>query len=277
MAWDMSGLLVELFARSWDAIKNARAPFNSEEFVKAYSEAMSDATDLAEVISQLGPEELEQTSRTILQAISIVVRAYHGKRNVKINANYMTPEPGSKQLLESASFADRRRNPDSFKCFLILRQWASNHGVLPDIILPVDGGTGKVDVTLLGAPDAYLHNRQYLIWNTRRINKHLKKIESSELRAEIKAYFDRHSSELRSFVTWPLEAPKGIAGLEPNQVIAVVNVNSDQKGVIGRFQGNQRKLYLALVPLLNLLSKLIVRMHYQSAGIAQSPSAESGS
>jgi hypothetical protein len=255
---------IEILARVWDAVASFNAPFRTEAFVKAYADVVDNALDLAADVPQLGPQELEETTGGVLRAIALVVSAYHGHGKVQINANYMIPMPPSKELLEAASFLDKRRKPESFERFLVLQDWGSAHGTLPNIILPVEKQGGTV---LFGAPSSYSHNARYVVRDTRWLRKHLRGYESRELRQDVKRYFREHEKQVRSFVSWPLVASKGGDGIKANQVVAIVNVDSNRPAVLGLFPGNQRKLHIVLVPLLNLLTKLVVRKHYQTMAL----------
>ncbi len=232
--------------------------------MRAYSDSLSSAHDLVEDISQLSPDEQDEAFRGVLQAIAIVVRAYHRKRDVTINANYMVPEPGSEALLKAALFCDKRRQPASFRCFLVLKLWAYAPGPLPYIVLPVDNHDDEdsQQTSLFGAPWSFANGRASIIRDTQRLKKHLRGYENRKTRAEITEYFRKHRDHLRSFASLPIETPKGTSGFVPNQVIGVLNIDSSKTAVLGLFNGNQRKLHVALIPYLNLLAKLIVRRHY---------------
>lgn len=259
------GLVAEIVGRVYDVYRSKGAPFNSEPFLEAFCGAVQSVTDVTHSIEKLSAEELVQGATACLGFMAAVVKAYHRKKNVCINANYYIPQPPTEALLDQARFCQKDRRVDSFECFLVLQMWAHNSGVNPQgVVLPVDspnGGHGEP--VLFGAPNAFVNDRDYLVGDTGRdeLYKHTGEIERMAIREDILKYFEKHP-EIRSFISVPIRPPRSMVQL--GSPMAVVCVQSDKRNLLGLFDGNRRKLRLVLAPLFHGLAYFIYRLHYET-------------
>jgi hypothetical protein len=256
-----------------DVAKLAGAPFQRPEFVHAFFESLSKGAELIQAIDNLSDEDLEKGAQGTLASIAAVVRAYTRKKNVKVNANYYVSVQPSTTVLENARFCRHDRILTSFRCFLVLKQWAHAVDALPQALtLPVecctrtaDGKAGN-DPLLFGAPWSFAHNEPYLVSDTGEIWRHV--VDHNEaVRREVGDYFRSLSSEIRSFVSIPIPTPAYGPYIRRHEykqpVLGVVNVQSSRRALLGVFPGNQAKVRLALAPLIQNLSYYVLRLHFK--------------
>ena len=81
----------ELLKKGYDAWESHGAPFHSEEFMRKHSEFLRASIDLVPGIDQLQPNRIDEGVTSLLSHLALVVKAYHKKSKIKINANYMIP------------------------------------------------------------------------------------------------------------------------------------------------------------------------------------------
>ena len=264
--WAILELLVEVGGRSWDAIKNRQSPYNTERFIQAHDENLRQTIDNLLDISDHSQPVLVDNVRSILRAISSVVKANIRDQNVIVNANYMVPRPAAPELMKEAAFCDSKRRHDSYKCFLELRSWAYDTPDLPSrLVLPVDKTAGEM---LFGAPTAYATHRTVIVRNTRKVYKTIDKRKHPEIRHAVEDYFNAHRDRIRSFATLPIRVPTFFNAQQlrqfncaANDVIGVMNVQSSKTSVLGVFEGNQRKLEMAIGPYVHILAHHVLRLH----------------
>src|SRR5688500_9127671 len=99
----------ELVKRVYDATVSYGAPYNSDTFVQAYSDASKKAVDLLGDIRAYTPQQLLDGARGVLRLMSSVVTAYHADPDISINANYMVPIPATPEVAQRARFCTKDR------------------------------------------------------------------------------------------------------------------------------------------------------------------------
>jgi hypothetical protein len=258
----------ELVKRVYDATVSYGAPYNSDTFVQAYSDASKKAVDLLGDVRAYTPQQLLDGARGVLRLMSSVVTAYHADADIRINANYMVPIPATPEVAQRARFCTKDRRHDSFLCFLELKRWSNEAMGFPEgLLLPVERTDQElsVDAILMGAPSAFAFAKAYLVNDTLDIWQDLSHHENQAVRSEVAEYFKRHKDQLRSFISFPVTAPADRQHSCLWQTIAVVNIQSNKPRLMGWFPGNRRKLELALAPLLQTFSHFVVRLHYDLA------------
>lgn len=258
--------------RAFDYIEHRGSPYTSEEFVERYAESVRDAIDLVPDVMSFNEAELRVGIAGCLQHMAALVQAYHGGKGVEVNANYMVAHAPTQQLLEEARFCRRERRADSYRCFLVLEQWAKLIEALPTrLVLPVEKEE-EGDILLFGAPMAYMTNKAQMVTDTTEYSLFTRH-ESQRVRSDMKEYFDRHTKDFQSFVSIPIPPPQ-VDAYVPRQgcsanVMAVVNIQCSRKNILGRVAANQRKLLMVLVPLVHVLSYYLLRMN--AISVAQTP------
>jgi hypothetical protein len=265
--WAIIELVVEATTRGWDAIRNRRSPYNTERFLAAHDENLKRSIDNLQDISTHSVEVLAENARGVLRMISAVVKANIRDQNVEVNANYMIPRPAAQDLMDGALFCDRKRRSDSYGCFLTLQAWAHDAPDLPNpVILPVDKAGNEM---LFGAPAAYSKNQTQILRNTRKAHKLIDKNKHREIRQQVENYFSENGQHIRSFASLPIRVPPFLTRPElqhftcaSTDTIGVVNVQSSKTSVLGVFEGNQRKLEMALAPFVHVLAHHVLRLHY---------------
>jgi hypothetical protein len=178
-----------------------------------------------------------------------------------VNANYMIPLEPTEALMAQARFCDRKEPLTAYSRFLALQLWAYDvEGGYPNkFVLPVAAGDAGLD--LFGAPRAFRRMRTEIVPKTLSAHGLIPRTHA-RIRAEVKEYFKAHRDTLRSFASFPVFAPSwSHRSLRRNSVIAVVNVQSMKTSILGVFEGNQRKLEMALSPFLHVLSYYFINMH----------------
>lgn len=259
--WFWAGLV----KRGYDILATYGAPYNSEEFVVAYSEASKKAVDLLGDVQGYSAAELEAGATGMLRLIASVVTAYHRDKGADINANYMLPVQPTPELVARAKFCTKDRRHNSFGCFLELEGWASDDRGFPrDLLIPVERLDEAVstDALLMGAPWAFAHGKSYLVEDTLHLYEHLSTHENYTIRVEVKEYFERHKHEIRSFISLPVAPPADEAHRFDWPAIAIVNIQSNKPRLMGWFPGNRRKLELTLAPLVQTFSHFVMRLYY---------------
>lgn len=251
--------LLGLGKRIYDAWVRRGAPFHSDEFMAKNSQFLRYSIDLVPGIDSLGRSDIDSGITALLSHLASIVKAYNKGAGTFVNANYMVPYEPTAEMRDAASFCRKDRDPSSFHCFLRLEKWAVPDGACPSIVLPVER-TGTVDPNLFGAPSAFLYNRSEVINDT--LDVDLWGYEASHLRIEIDAFFKAQQKRLRSFASFPVVAPAAVKHNCPHPVIAVVNLDSNVRFLIGRHWSNQHKLGLALEPVIHILSHFLVRKHF---------------
>jgi hypothetical protein len=257
--------LAEVGKRLYDATVSYGAPYNSDAFVQAYSDASKKAVDLLGDVRQYTAQQLTDGARGVLRLMASVVTAYHADQRVQIHANYMVPVEPTAAAVQQARFCTKDRRHDSFECFLELKHWSHEAKGFPEgLLLPVERVEEQlsVDAILMGAPSAFAYGKSYLVNDTQEAWRDLASHENEAVRAEVTNYFKRHKDQLRSFVSFPVTPPADRAHSCPWGTIAVVNIQSNRPRLMGWFPGNRRKLELALAPLLQTFSHFVVRLHY---------------
>ena len=258
----------EIAKRLYDAAVSYGAPYNSDVFVQAYSDASKKAVDLLGDVQHYTQGQLLDGARGVLRLMSSVVTAYHADPKISINANYMVPVQPSAEVVEKARFCTKDRRHDSFECFLELKHWSQEAKGFPEgLLIPVERLEQElsVDAILMGAPSAFAYGKSYLVNDTMNVWQDLSSHENEAVRSEVGNYFKRHKDQLRSFISLPVTAPADRQHSCPWGTIAVVNIQSSRTHLMGWFPGNRRKLELALAPLLQTFSHFVIRLHYDVA------------
>jgi hypothetical protein len=240
--------------RAIDWYQTRGAPFRTDVFIEKHAECVKACINLATDIESLDNDEAREATTTILNMISNVALALRPDDDV--NANYMIPVEPTATTIAKAHFADRRLPPESFECLLELRGWAKDVPGFPrEFILPVEKATGGHREVIFGAPEAYVANSVRFVRDTLHLRGELKGIERAQVRTEIAAYFKEHKSRIRSFASYPIQDPIG------SRVIGVVNIQAMKRALMGVSAGNQRRVTMAISPLLVALGHF-VRYHH---------------
>jgi hypothetical protein len=256
---------VEVLKRGVDVVTTHGAPYNSDEFVEAFSTASKRAIDLLGDIKEYTPAELDAGAKGVLRLIASVVTAYHRQARLTINANYMIPVAPTPERAARARFCTKDRRAGTFGCFLELKAWATDDCGFPrGLLLPVErlDEERSVDALLMGAPWALAHGKSYLVNDTLNLYEHMVSFENETVRRDVREYFDRHKNQVRSFISLPVVAPAGRENVCDWPAIAVVNIQSSRRRLMGWFPGNRRKLELTLAPLVQTFAHFMIRMYY---------------
>ncbi len=254
----------ELGKRGYDSWVSRGAPFHSDEFMQKHSQFLRGSIDLVPGIDVLPSEKIDEGISSLLDHLASVVKAYNKGRQITINANYMIPRPPTVELRDQAIFTRRDRDTSSFLCFLTLEKWATPDSACPQIVLPVEKPI-STDAILFGAPKAFVYKRTQVIQDTLDMQDAFYEHENERIRRWMKDFFDSQGERLRSFASFPVVAPEPVRHSCPHPVIAVVNIDSNGRRLLGYHWSNQHKLGLALEPVIHILSHFLVRKHYRVA------------
>jgi len=253
----------DLAKRAYDFWASRGAPFSSDGFMATHSAFVRQSIDLVPQIDAFPPEQIDAAIASVLSHLASIVKAYHKEASVSVNANYMVPYDPTAELREVALFTRKDRDPNSFRCFLKLEQWADDSSACPSVVLPVENSDG-VDAQLFGAPKAFALKRPQIVGDTWDITSLALEHENEKIRREIHSFFAEEQKErLRSFASFPVVAPVNVPHSCPTSVIGVLNLDANRKHLLGFHQSNQRKLGLALEPVVHVLSHFLVRRHWR--------------
>jgi len=207
-----------------------RELISTPEFAEAYQRALGDAIKC--LLDSFQGSTLPQVKEGILKSVCGVVQRYVGaSRNRRINTNYMLPKeplefvtPG--QLASSLRFKEPHLGLNDCECILTIREWAQRDPGMPySFSLPVYKERGRRCI-LFGAPMAYVTGNHEIVndclWLWRRWGPEV----SDQVKQEMKKYFREQKKSLRSFASLACKAN--------GSVVAVLNVQSNQKRVLGR-------------------------------------------
>jgi hypothetical protein len=240
-----------------DAIRSSAAPFKNDEFVRIYCQHLERCISLTR---QLGEATVEEAARIQLDTIATLVKAYAGRPNARTNANYMIPRAVRNVPPESIYFTGGR-DLDSFSSVLQLVMWAEQSKGLPEprrFALPVEHGSGTYANDLLfGAPSAYVNNSVEIVSDTLQAYRTVQK--NDHVRTAVQQYFEDNKPRVRSFVSLPLQCPAGYD--KADRLIAVVNVQSSERAMLGYSTVNRARLQIAFSPFLQILSYFVAEMH----------------
>jgi hypothetical protein len=265
--------IADVAKRTYDYLESNGAPFHSDEFMAKHSEFLRASIDLVPGIDRLSATSIDEAIASVLTHLASIVKAYHSKDRVSVNANYMIPRVPTVELRDAAIFTRRDRDPGSFCCFLTLEKWADHSGACPRVVLPVDR-IDSGDLLLFGAPTAFTYKRTELVPDTWNMSDVTYAYEAERTRQEIGQFFQSQRERLRSFVSFPVVAPAKVSHSCPYPVIAVVNIDANKKRLLGYHVANQRKLGLALEPVIHVLSHLLVRKHWAVGTITNNASSQ---
>jgi hypothetical protein len=258
-AFDWACFGLDLGRRLRDAIRSGRAAFQSDEFVRTYCQHLERCIALTR---QLGDATLSEAARIQLDTIATLVKAYDGEPDARTNVNYMIPRAVKDVPCESIQFTGGR-DLSSFSSVLQLVMWAESTKGLSEpraFALPVEHGSGPYAADLLfGAPAAYVNNSLQIVSDTLRAYRTIKNNE--HVRRAVQQYWEDNRSRVRSFVSLPLKCPPGYD--RPDRLIAVVNVQSSERAMLGYSKVTHARLQMALSPFLLVLSYFVAEMHLQ--------------
>jgi hypothetical protein len=254
--------LGELGKRGYDLLVTRGAPFYSDEFMRKHAQFMRSCIDLVPGIDALSPEKIDQSIHKLLSHVASVVKAYNNGEGIVVNSNYMIPRTPTVALRDQAIFTRKDRDPSSFQCFLTLERWANPDGACPTVVLPVERPI-STDAMLFGAPKAFTLSRTQVVNDTLDMDMEIHEHETERIRRWIGDFFESQKDRMRSFASFPVIAPEGLAHCCPFPAIGVVNVDSNRKRLLGYHWSNQQKLGLALEPVIHTLSHFLVRRHFR--------------
>jgi hypothetical protein len=270
----------------------AKKGYESEEFVAELAENVGKTLLLYRDIDAMSLEEIEEACRFVMRSICNVVFSFHRPgmsaiaSELKINACLMEPvlpKDFTPELLDSVAFLPRDgRNPDTgLDAILKLRLWAWPEGQPESLTLPVE----KPGRLLFGAPRAfakvkaeYVKNTSAILHRRSQVNPFRKKGPPSHGIAyippvlppgvfdSVRTYFQNNEELFRSFVSIPLKVPVGdegpwdkMMGPYRNHPLAILNIQSSRKAILGHRQVTARRLIMRLIPLIAMLEGFILQ------------------
>lgn len=227
----------------------------NDRFFKGYAECLALAIQAAQDSETQGIEKVRETQVAVLQLVRDVVTLFLDKPDgLSINASLMRAEPTERwsenNKLKSVNFCAPTRDVSAYRCVLHLTQWAKKPNDVAHFALPV---AQAEDILLFGAPRAFLHDGLEYIVNTQDEASvaELLNRQDDAVRHEVRAYLEARKDHLVSFICLALRCGE--------EVVGVLNVQSNQPEILGAGEEYTGDLQNSLLPFCALLGILIAQ------------------